>query len=98
MILEINTEDKTIKVKGKVPLSELVEKLKDIFGDTWAEYSLESTQEPFMAYPSYPVYPTHLDFPNNGPYYQDFTTTRNDSLENQGLGVNYVTGDLIQKN
>ncbi len=67
MKLEIDTTEKTIKIVGAANLSEFIDRVKNIVGDDFPEYTIVSqvevyrTTDPIM--PSYPVYPSPWGIP-----------------------------------
>ena len=42
MKLQIDTTNKTVKVEGTVPLTELIETIKKLLPNDWKKYSLQS--------------------------------------------------------
>lgn len=103
MIFEIDTELKIVKVKSRVPLSELVEALKNHLGEKWSEYSLEGYEAQITYYPTYPVFPSYPIYQPN--YYQapsypgeDWTITSVDGEFNSLNNMENCIGNLIQKN
>ena len=64
MEITINTENKTIKIKEKVNISNFLNFIRELLGDNWEEYSLEVEKEYISSQPT--VYPT---YPNTYPTY-----------------------------
>jgi len=70
MKIQIDTDNKVIKVLGRIPLVGLLKNLKKMLGEDYEKYSIESSDEP-VYYPW--IYPTitcstggyNLEFSNN---------------------------------
>ena len=77
MKLEINTEDKTIKLLDNYPLKDVIKEIKKIV-DNWNEYTLISCDEKWSYYPYYPItyprYPYYPTWPYDGTPIYDSNT------------------------
>lgn len=66
MTFTIDTDQKTISVKGQVKLCEVYAQLKKMFPDNYKEYILKQEVESYPVHPYVPSYPLN---PLNVPYF-----------------------------
>jgi len=96
MKLQIDTDNKTIKIEEKVNLFDLMNKLQMLFpNDTWKEYTLESTQ---INNWSNPVYIQPYQQIWNQPYYNPFEVYCGTSNTYQGPNLRGGVSTLSSSN
>lgn len=67
MKFEIDTENKTIKLKEEVKLADLVQELKDLLDRDWEDYTLIMDDRVEYVYKSIPPTYTPPNTPNQDP-------------------------------
>lgn len=85
MLLTIDTDNKTVSVKGQVKFCEVYTQLKKMFPDSYKEFVLKQEVETVPVYPYQPQPIYDGWFPVNAPYIQY-------DINQQGTGGN-PTGD-----